>query len=1000
MKLKFDSNLKYQTDAIKAVTDLFKGQSALNSYFNINGQTGFDYINSNEGNFEQKFGQGVGNKLTITNNNILDNLREVQNLHKIAQSESLSGRDFNIEMETGTGKTYVYLKTIFELNKLYGFTKFIIVVPSIAIKEGVYKTVQITKEHFKGLYDNIIYDYFVYDSSKLEQVRNFATSSNIQIMIINIDAFNKSFTPANFDESKKTNNTNIIHREQDKLSGYKPIDLIAETNPIVIIDEPQSVMGTKGETAVASLNPLCTLRYSATHKEIQNLIYSLDAIDAYEMNLVKGIEVASFESANHHNDAYIKLVESKNIRGSIRAKLELDVKEKGTVKRKIVSVKKGDYLEDITNREIYGGYTVADIGCEKGNEWIEFSPKDLRLKLNESVGDVDDLVIKRAQIRKTIEEHLNKELKLNKKGIKVLSLFFIDKVANYRVYDDDGNPQKGKYAEIFEEEYNKLIKREKYQSLDLVPAEEVHNGYFAMDKKGKVKDFKRKKNGEFTLTKDADDTFNLIMKDKERLLSFDSNLKFIFSHSALKEGWDNPNVFQICTLNETKSTMKKRQEIGRGLRLCVNQDGERMHDKSINTLTVMANESYEDFAKSLQSEIEKDTGIKFAIVEKTAFSHLTMKNKKGDVKQIGKQGSMDIFNHFKKMNYINGKGKVQDALKVAIRDENVDVPERYSSIKDQIVEVVAKSTKKLDIKDANRKRKVKVNKKVYLSDDFKEFWDKIKHKTTYSVDFDTDELIKNCSKALTDELEVNEPKLIYTKSGLAIDASGVSVLDDGMISSSELDMAEEEVVLPDIITYLQNETFLTRGTIVDVLIKSGTLEKFKKNPQQYMENALKIIRREMNHMLIDGIKYTEIDDYYKQELFEEDELFGYLEKNMVESENSVYDYVIFDSDVERNFALKLENDPDVKLYTKLPGWFKINTPIGGYNPDWAVLLEENGQKNMYFIVETKGNVDIANIDRSLKRSEQDKIKCGKKHFKALGDDITFKVASDYRKFKA
>ena len=1010
MKLKFDSNLKYQTEAVKAVTDLFKGQSAMNSYFSVNGQTGFDYLHFNKdiNEFdkpEQKFGQGVGNKLTISDYDILENLRDVQKYQKLAPSDSLGSRDFNIEMETGTGKTYVYLKTIFELNKLYGFTKFIIVVPSIAIKEGVYKTIEITKEHFKGLYDNVIYDYFVYDSSKLEQVRNFAVNSSIQIMIINIDAFNKSFTKSNFDETKKTNSTNIIHREQDKLNGYKPIDLIAETNPIVIIDEPQSVMGTKGETAVSSLNPLCTLRYSATHKEIQNLIYKLDAVDAYEMNLVKGIEVASFESQDYHNKAYIKFIEAKNVKNSITAKLELDVKEKGVIKRKQVTVKKGDYLDDKTNRDIYYNYNVADIGCEKGNEWIEFSPNDLTLRLGESVGDMDDLAIKRAQIRKTIEEHLDKELELNRKGIKVLSLFFIDKVANYRIYDDEGNPQKGKYALIFEEEYKKAIKRPKYSTLfndiDLsLAAEEVHNGYFAMDKKGKVKDFKLKKNGEFSLTKDADDTFNLIMRDKEKLLSFDSNLKFIFSHSALREGWDNPNVFQICTLNETTSTMKKRQEIGRGLRLCVNQDGERIHDKSINTLTIMANESYYSFAKSLQSEMEKDTGIKFGIIENTSFAHITMQNKKGEYEPIGKQGSMQLFNHFKSMNYINGKGKVQEALKVAIHEDKVEVPERFESIKDQIIEVATRSTKKLDIKDANRKRKVKVNKHVYLSPEFKEFWDKIKHKTTYSVDFDSDELIENCSKALSEQLNVHPPKLIYTKSGLTIDAAGVSVSEDGKIPPSVVFTEEEEVALPDIITYLQNETFLTRKTIVQVLLQSGTIEQFKRNPQEYMEEALKIIRREMNHMLIDGIKYTELEDYYAQELFEDDELFGYLEKNMIESEHSVYDHVIFDSDTERNFAQNLENDPEVKLYAKLPGWFKINTPIGGYNPDWAVLLEDNGQKKMYFVVETKGNVDVGNLHRSLKQSEQDKIKCGKKHFEALNSGVELKVADKYLTFKS
>lgn len=552
MKLKFNPNLKYQDEAVKSVIDLFEGQNSMLSYFTVSGQ---QTINST--------GQGVGNKIDISASDILENLRKVQKYHKIAPSESLNENhlDFNIEMETGTGKTYVYLKTIFELNKIYGFTKFIIVVPSVAIKEGVYKTIEITRDHFKGLYDNVIYNSFVYDSSKLEQIRNFATDSNIEIMIINIDAFNKSFT----DPSKETK-ANIIHRENDRLSGYKPIELIQETNPIVIIDEPQSVMGGKGEKAVKSLNPLCTLRYSATHKEIQNLIYKLDAVDAYKMNLVKQIEVAGFESQDFHNKAYMKLIETNNKKSPITAKIEIDKLMNGSIKRKTVTVKQGDDLFDISGRrDVYENYIVDEIYCEEGNEYVSFTQKDEILRIGKIFGDMDDLVIKRAQIRKTIEEHFDKELYLNEKGIKVLSLFFIDKVANYRQYDEDGNPIKGPYAKIFEEEYEKIIRKHKYNTLiekiEHVPVEEVHNGYFSVDKKGKVKDSRETKKGKLRANKDDESTFNLIMRDKEKLLSFDSNLKFIFSHSALKEGWDNPNVFQICTLNETSSTMKNVKKL-------------------------------------------------------------------------------------------------------------------------------------------------------------------------------------------------------------------------------------------------------------------------------------------------------------------------------------------------------------------------------------------------------------------------------------------------------
>ncbi|MGN1322235.1 MAG: DEAD/DEAH box helicase family protein, partial [Methanosphaera sp.] len=795
MKLKFNPNLDYQNEAVDAVVNLFEGQNSMQSYFTVTGQVGL-----------YDAGTGVGNRLDISNDTILENLRKVQIFHRLPVSDSLSSLDFNIEMETGTGKTYVYLKTIFELNKRYGFTKFIIVVPSIAIKEGVYKTLEITREHFKGLYDNVIYDYFVYDSSKLDQVRNFSVSSNIQIMIINIDAFNKSFT----DPSKETK-ANIIHRENDRLSGYKPIDIIADTNPVVVIDEPQSVVGTsKSKIAIASLNPLFTLRYSATHKEIQNLIYKLDAVDAYEKNLVKQIEVASFKSENYHNKAYMKLESTDNIHSPITANIEIDANIKGKIKRKTFTVKKGDDLssKNLGNREIYEGYIVDEIYCEEGNEFVSFTSKEEVLRKDLSVGNIDDKYVKRAQIRKTIEEHFEKQIQLKDKGIKVLSLFFIDKVANYRQYDADGNPIKGPYAKIFEEEYNKAIKQDKFSTLfneidRNIPVDEVHNGYFSIDKHGHFKDSKETKKGKLRSNKADEDTFNLIMKDKERLLSFDSNLAFIFSHSALKEGWDNPNVFQICTLNETTSTMKKRQEIGRGLRLCVNQFGERVTDRNINRLTIMANESYEEFARKLQTEMEESDGIKFGTIENTSFSSITRKDRHGEYKPIGKQGSMKIFNSLKKNKYINGKGKIQENLKADIRDNVVKLPEEFNDIKEQVIDVITQHTRKVEIKDANRKRKVKINKKVFLSDKFKKFWNEISQKTVFSVDYDSNELKNNCVKALKNELNVKPPKLIYTKSGLTIDASGVNY-KNGTISS--LDVKDEEIALPDIVTFLQNET--------------------------------------------------------------------------------------------------------------------------------------------------------------------------------------------------
>ena len=979
MKLKFDSNLGYQTDAVNSVTALFDGQNGMIQSFTVSGQATLD-------------GGGVGNKIDISNEDILDNLRGVQAYHKLAPSESLNSLDFNIEMETGTGKTYVYLKTIFELNQKYKFTKFIIVVPSIAIKEGVSKTIKITKEHFKELYGNVIYDHFVYDSKKLELVRNFATSANIQIMIINIDAFNKK-------------DNNIVYVEQDKLSGYRPIDLIAETNPVVIIDEPQSVMGTKGEEAIKNLNPLCTLRYSATHKEIQNLVYKLDAVDASDQKLVKRIVVDGIVSKGYHNAAYLKLISVNNTKSPITAKIEIDAKVKGgKTKRKTVTVKQGSDLSEakLGNRDVYNGYVVDEIYCEEGNEFVSFTQKNDYLRIGVPIGDVDDLKIKREQIKHTIIEHLDKELEfsLSGKKIKVLSLFFIDKVANYRQYDEDGNPFNGPYADIFEEEYKKAIQNPKYSTLykdiDLeLSAEEVHNGYFSKDKKGKFKDTRETKSGKIRASKDDETTFNLIMRDKEKLLSLDSNLKFIFSHSALREGWDNPNVFQICTLNETRSTMKKRQEIGRGLRLCVDENGERLHDDNINVLTVIANESYEEFAQNLQEEIEEDLNIKFGTIKKTAFSHIMWTNPKGIKEPLGSQHSNEIFKHFKLMNYIDKDGKIQDALKVALDKGTVDIPERYKEIKTDIIDTIAKPAGDgVPVINRNCKRKVEVNKQVFLGDDFKEFWNRIKHKTTYAVEYDTNELITKSVDAMDEYLNISSPKLLFTKSGLKIDATGVKPDGNGFIKTAYSEV--DEIALPDIVTYLQNETDLTRRTIVEILKRSDTLDQFKKNPQEYMQQTAKLINRVLGLMIVDGVKYTKIDDFYSQELFKNEEFYGYLKKNLIQSKHSIYDYVKYDSKVECEFARKLENNPDVKLYVKLPQWFKIKTPIGNYNPDWAVMFErENEEEKLYFVVETKGNIDYA----GLRPDEKAKIDCGTKHFEAIHTNVELKVAKDFDEFR-
>lgn len=982
MKLQFDKNLEYQQQAIASVVDLFNGQTPMQTNFTVsayNGQVGlFDT------------GNGIGNRLEL-DEEILKNLQEVQLRNGLPQTKTLKAGnyDFDVEMETGTGKTYVYLRTILELHKNYGFSKFIIVVPSIAIKEGVYKSLQITEEHLKGLYDNTIYNYFIYDSGNLEQVRSFAVSNNIEIMVINIDAFRRSFS-----DPTKESKANIIHRTNDRLNGMKPIELIQETRPFVIIDEPQSVDTTpKSKEAIKSLNPLCTLRYSATHVEKHNLVYKLDAVDSYNLGLVKQIEVAGFATKDYHNNAYLKLLSVNNKKTPITARIEMDVKDsKGSVKRTTLTVKHGDDLYDKSKgRDVYEGYIISEIYCEEGNEYVAFTSKPDILRIGKPIGDVDDLAIKEQMIRKTIEEHLNKELILNKQGIKVLSLFFIDRVANYRYYDENGNPQKGIYATLFEKHYNDLIRQPKYNTLfkdiDLdTAAEEVHNGYFSADKKGVLKDT----NGS---TQDDEDAYSLIMKDKERLLSFDTKLRFIFSHSALREGWDNPNVFQICTLNETKSEVKKRQEIGRGLRLCVNQDGERLQGFSINTLTVMANESYEEFAEALQKEYETETGIRFGIVETHLFANIPVKHEDGSVKYLGQQASEAIFKGFLDNGYIDKAGKVQDKLKVAIKDNSLIVPIDYESVKTEISALARKVCGGLNIKNNDDRKPIKLNKQVYLDPEFKDLWDRIKYKTTYSVDFDSEELIEDCCKAMQTSLSVSSAKLIYTKAGLDISAGGI-VAEESDRYAVGLDNVQEN--LPDIIAYLQNETNLTRKTIVEILLRSKTLHLFKKNPQRYMEQVAQIITAKMRHMIVDGIKYTKIgdDEYYAQELFETEELSGYLYKNMLESRKSVYEYVVYDSANEENFAKSFEQNERVKMYAKLPSWFAIPTPLGSYNPDWAVLIEVDGKDKLYFVLETKGDITFD----ALRPKESAKIKCGKKHFEALGNEVAFEEIDSFEEF--
>jgi len=940
MKIKFYDNLDYQLDAINSIVDIFNGQEITETLFGIKAGNlvGIEQIDT-----------GIGNRLTLSEEELLKNIQEIQkrNALEITKSIDKNNLNFSIEMETGTGKTYVFLRTIFELNKRYGFKKFIIVVPSLAIKEGVKKNLDITKEHFATLYDNTPYNYFIYDSNKLNQINEFAKGSDIEIMIINIDAFNK--------------NINKINQPQEATLGERPIDLIASTNPIVIIDEPQSVDSTeKAKNAIKSLNPLFILRYSATHREKYNLMYKLDAVDAYEKKLVKQIEVASVRLSDTSNLPYIKFISVDNKKG-IKAKVEVEVFQNGKIQRKTKTIKGNSDLFEITERDIYNGYLVREIYAEEGNEYIEFANGKI-LRLKESIGEIDKEHLQFLQIKKTIEEHLEKEKLLLDKGIKVLSLFFIDKVANYRMYDKEGNPKKGKFVKYFEKAFNELINLPKFRGLkekvyNKLNMKQIHNGYFSVDKKGKLKDTKGNSQAD-------ESTYEKIMKNKEKLLSLEEPLRFIFSHSALKEGWDNPNVFQICTLNETKSVVKKRQEIGRGLRLCVNNKGERVYGFEVNRLTIIANESYKEFAKTLQKEYEKDLGIKFGIIGKHIFY------------PILEEKSGELFGFLQKNEYIDKKGKVTEKLKQEI--DNLPLPKEFEEKKEEIVTTIKKIVgRKIEIKNANERKRVKLKKEVLLTPEFQELWNRIKHKTIYKIDFDVDELIKKCIKKIDEEVKIGHIKYEYEKAKIDISKSEIQTTDEQ--TKVEL-LANATFDLPDIVSFLQEETKLKRKDIVRILTGTNKLNHFKNNPQRFIEEVLKIIKGELNKLIVEGVKYEKIgnSEYAVQEIFDKKEIVAYM-KNLKESKKSVTDFVICDSEIEKKFVEEFERSENVKLFTKLPPNFKINTPVGNYNPDFAIVVEVEGEERLYFVLESKGS----NLEENRREKENQKIKCAKRHFELL-----------------
>lgn len=969
MKLKFKKQ-DFQNDAVMSVVDLFKGATCAPSTFAVEK---LDFVDMSKDEL-----LGYANNLDLSLEQIEKNMNEIQDKNLLPHTK-LDELRFNIEMETGTGKTFVYTKTILELHKQYGLNKFVIVVPSVAIREGVYKSMQTTQDYFKNEYEGVCVKPFIYNSAKRYEVRNFALSNNLEVMIVNIDAFKK--------------NENLFNQISDTMPKSAK-EYLKECNPIVIIDEPQSVDNTeKSREAIEGLNPLFELRYSATHRQKINTVYRLTPVDAYNMHIVKQICVINNNLSDDFNKPYIKLLSVDGTNG-YSAKIEVDQEQSnGSVKRKVITVKPNSNLETITNRSIYENYIISGINTLEGFESIEFSNTQ-ELSLGQSIGDVDELTKKRELIKRTIEAHLEKERIYIKKGIKVLSLFFIDEVAKYRVYDDESDTR-GIYAKMFEECYEELINLPKYADVKEFfknSASDVHDGYFSKDKKHHFKDTREGKESQ-----DDYDTYALIMQEKEKLLSFDCPVRFIFSHSALKEGWDNPNVFQICTLIENRNTFTCRQKIGRGLRLCVNQDGERIDDKNINILHIAAEETFAEFADKLQTEIEEETGVKFGILDESLFVNISYEDENGNQTTTTIQDAREILQHFRDKNYVDNKGKMKDTLKNDLLNGKVDLPKKFERAKERLVNQIQGANKKVVIMPSYKQVSVKRKDDWFEKDEFREIWNKIKQKTLYHINMNKDNLVEKCIKKINEMDQIGKIKISKETAKININKSGIDFTSTG----AKFEEVEREFLIPNVIAKLANNCKLTRSTIGEILLKSDRLQDFLNNPQKFIEQVTEIILQVRANECIDGITYKKIagKSYSLMEIFDlesEFEKFAFEDKNAVKVEHSLYNYIVYDnSEIEKDFATDLDNDTEVKLFFKIPDKFKIPTPIGNYNPDWAIYLETESEKKLYFVIETKGSTNFMD----LRDRESIKIKCGKKHFEALDENVEFDVAKNLREFK-
>ncbi|BFL99320.1 DEAD/DEAH box helicase family protein [Cutibacterium avidum] len=977
MKFQFDPRQPYQTSAIEAVTDLFDGQPADADQL----LTSLQYLPSQQTLDLPDFGGqeafdvfleigAYGNNLVLDQDTILKNLKRVQDRNGLEIDEELvDDLQFDIEMETGTGKTYVYLRTAFELATKYKFNKYIILVPSVAIREGVKTSIQLMREHFRHLYPQINMDYTVYSGDRAEDVRDFATATSLQFMVMTIDSI------------RGDKNTRIIHQQRDKLSGLRPLDYLQATRPIVIMDEPQNMESLLAQSAVADLNPMCTLRYSATHRMTRNVVYRLDPLDAHRLELVKKIVVSDAQELGSAAKPYVKLLEVKRD-PTFKAGLELICRKKdGSYAKRKVTATQGADLERLS------GGSPAYEGNWRINE-ISVMPEQIELtnygylRVGEEIGS-NQAAVFQAMIRETVREHIRKEEQVHPQGIKVLSLFFIDKVASYLGEGINNLDANGDFATWFDAVYQEE-RAKRPASHAFLPADpiEARSGYFAQMKRGKGKAAQITFKDSSGKTKADDDAYELIMKDKARLLSMDEPVRFIFSHSALREGWDNPNVFQICTLRDMSSETERRQTIGRGLRLPVNQDGERVKDAGTAQLTVVANESYAAFAAALQDEYKR-AGVAVGYVRKTEFAELPIVED-GKESRLGTRRSAEIWDALHDRGYINDAGEVLGTWVPEQLGFTVGLPEQYADYEQEVIDLVERCKIEVLVKP-KRKRVVRsLNKQVYATPEFEEFWEKITSRTTYRVSLDRADLVRRCVTRIKEAPEIHPIRIQVTRTGLELTRGGPK----GSVLGSRDEVLKESYPLPDIILQLQESTSLTRKTIIDILMGSERVGEFLTNPNDYIKMVTGCIETELAHTLIEGIQYEpiggsiyELRELQADGLEEKDRFIDQLYK-VTHKEKTDFDYVVFDSAVEKQFAQYLDGREDIKLFMKLPDKFRIPTPVGDYNPDWAIIKVEDGVEHLYLVRETKSSQDPS----KRRPSENAKITAAMKHFEAIGVD--------------